>query len=80
LLENNDYAAIISDMGRKEGPQEGYVLLDKIRKDGNKTPFFIYAGSNSTEHKQMAKSRGAQGTTNRADELYKIVMDQITNI
>lgn len=79
LLENNDYAAIISDMGRKEGPQEGYVLLDKIRKDGNKTPFFIYAGSNATEHKQMAKSKGAQGTTNRADELYKMVMDMVTN-
>jgi CheY-like chemotaxis protein len=77
LLEGNNYAAIISDMGRQEGPQEGYVLLDKIRKIGNKTPFFIYAGSNSPEHKQLAKERGAQGTTNRADELYKMVMDNI---
>lgn len=79
LLESNRYAAIISDMGRKEGPQEGYVLLDKIRKIGIKTPFFIYAGSNAPEHKKMAIERDAQGTTNRADELYRMVMDAITN-
>lgn len=79
LLENNNYIAIISDMGRKEGNQEGYVLLDKIRKAGDDTPFFIYAGSNAPEHKQMARDRGAQGATNRADELYKMVMDAITN-
>jgi Response regulator containing CheY-like receiver, AAA-type ATPase, and DNA-binding domains len=78
LLESNAYAAIISDMGRKEGPQEGYVLLDKIRKSGNKIPFFIYARSNAPEYKQMAKERGAQGSTDRADELYKMVMDRIT--
>jgi len=79
LLTSNDYVAIISDMGRKEGPQEGYVLLDKVKKLGIDTPFFIYAGSNAPEHKQMARDRGAQGTTNRADELYKMVMDKITN-
>jgi DNA-binding NtrC family response regulator len=77
LLENKGYSAIISDMVRKEGAQEGYVLLDKIRKMGIKTPFFIYAGSNAPEHKQLAKKRGAQGSTNRADELYKMVMDKI---
>jgi CheY-like chemotaxis protein len=79
LLTSNDYVAIISDMGRKEGAQEGYVLLDKVRKSGIDTPFFIYAGSNAPEHKQMARERGAQGSTNRADELYKMVMDRITN-
>lgn len=74
MLNNNKYAAIISDMGRKEGPQEGYVLLDYIRKSGDKTPFFIYAGSNAPEHKKMAKERGAQGSTNRAQELFEMVL------
>ena len=78
LIENNEYVAIISDMGRKEGPQEGYRLLEQVRDSGNDVPFFIYAGSRSPEHKKMAKERGAQGTTNRADELYKMVMDTIT--
>lgn len=79
LIENNEYVAIISDMGRKEGPQEGYNLLQQLRESGHKVPYFIYAGSRSTEHKKMAKERGAQGTTNRADELYKMVMDRITD-
>lgn len=77
LIHNNDYVAIISDMGRKEGPQEGYKLLEQIRNLGNNVPFFIYAGSNAPEHKKMARERGAQGTTNRADELYKMVMNTI---
>ncbi|MBO6606253.1 response regulator [Psychroserpens sp.] len=77
LIRNNDYVAIISDMGRKEGPKEGYKLLDAIRESGNKTPFFIYAGSRSEEHNRMTKQRGGQGTTNRADELYEMVMNSI---
>ncbi len=31
LLKTNNFSAIISDMGRKEGAQEGYVLLEKLR-------------------------------------------------
>lgn len=37
-LSTQHFAAVISDMGRKEGPQEGYVLLDAMRKGGDKTP------------------------------------------
>jgi DNA-binding NtrC family response regulator len=76
-LKSNKYAAIISDMGRKEGPQEGYVLLKKLRNAGDMTPFFIYAGSNAPEHKRMAKQKGAQGSTNRAQELFRLVMNAI---
>jgi len=79
MLRNNEYAAIISDMGRKEGEQEGYVLLDSIRKSGNKTPFFIYSGSDSPEYRAKAKSKGAQGSTNQAQELYQMVMKILGN-
>ncbi len=79
LLKTNKFAAIISDMGRKEGAQEGYVLLEKIRAMGDKTPFMIYAGSNLPEHKKMARERGAIGSTNRAEELFQTVMTAITN-
>lgn len=79
LLKTNKFAAIISDMGRKEGPQEGYVLLDKLRTMGDKTPFMIYAASNLPEHKKMARERGAIGSTNRAEELFQTVMSTITN-
>lgn len=78
-LKNNKYAAIISDMGRKEGPQEGYVLLEKLRSVGDTTPFVIYAGSNLPEHKRQAREKGAVGSTNRADELFQLVMTAISN-
>jgi len=79
LLKIYKFAAIISDMGRKEGPQEGYVLLEKLRAMGDKTPFMIYAASNLPEHKKMARERGAIGATNRANELFQTVMGAITN-
>ncbi|WP_295625821.1 PleD family two-component system response regulator [uncultured Nitrosomonas sp.] len=77
ILKTNKFAVIISDMGRKEGPQEGYVLLDKLRSLGDTTPFVIYAGSNLPEHKRQAKKHGAIGSTNRADELFPLVMEII---
>jgi len=73
LLKSKTYAAIVSDMGRKEGPQEGYVLLKALRQTDDSTPFFIYSSSNKPEHKEMARERGAQGATNRADELIDLV-------
>lgn len=72
-LRSNKYAAIISDMGRKEGPSEGYVLLEKLRSNNDTTPFFIYAGSNLPEHKREAKKKGAQGCTNNAQELFSLI-------
>lgn len=59
-LSSNRFAAIISDMGRNEGPREGYVLLEAVRATDRATPFFIYAGSNSPAHKREAVTRGAQ--------------------
>jgi CheY-like chemotaxis protein len=80
ILNNSRFAAIISDMGRKEGLQEGYVLLEKIRKSGDKTPFFIYAGSNAPEHRRMALEKGAQGSTNNAQELFELVTSKLPNV
>lgn len=77
MLQNNTFSAIISDMGRREGPREGYNLLDAIRKQGDKTPFFIYAGSNKPEHKREAIQHGGQGSTNDPQELFKMVTSAI---
>lgn len=78
-LQHNKVATIISDMGRQEGPSEGYVLLEALRNQGDKTPFFIYAGSNLPEHKKEAIKRGAQGSTNNAQELFSMVTKAIIN-
>lgn len=73
ILSRERFGAIISDMGRKEGDREGYVLLDSIRQKGNYTPFFIYAGSNAPKHKREAEVHGGQGSTNDPQELFSMV-------
>ena len=73
LLSQKKYVAIISDMGRVEGPREGYVLLKEVRKKNTTIPYFIYAGSNLPEHKREAEEKGAQGSTNRSSELIELI-------
>ena len=75
ILERQRFGAVISDMGRREGPLEGYHLLQALRERDAETPFFIYAGSRAPEHVREAAERGAQGTTNVASEL----IDMVTN-
>jgi CheY-like chemotaxis protein len=78
-LNSSRYGAIISDMGRLEGPREGYRLLDAVRAFDTIIPFFIYAGSNAPEHKREAAEHGAQGSTNRANELVDMVTHALSS-
>ncbi len=73
ILSTRRFAAVISDMGRREGPREGYKLLEALRGTDKATPFFIYAGLNAPEHRREAALRGAQGSTNMAAELVEMV-------
>ena len=73
ILSNRKFGIIISDMGRREGPREGYVLLDELRGRGDPTPFIIYSGSNAENHKKEAERHGAQGSTNDPKELLALV-------
>ena len=72
-LERNRYAAVISDMGRREGSREGYVLLDRLRQQDERTPLFFYVSSNAPEHKRETREHGGQGCTNNAQELFEMV-------
>ncbi|MBR0735409.1 TIR domain-containing protein [Bradyrhizobium liaoningense] len=76
-LRKTQFDAIISDMGRPPDAQAGYTLLNSLRSSGNLTPFFIYAGSNSPEHLRLALSKGAQGSTNRANILINEVLTSL---
>jgi len=79
LLNDNKYIAIISDMKREEGDEEGYVLLEEIRKMHINTPFFIYTHSASQEDLKTTYKKGGQGITDRPDKLYEMVMNKIGN-
>ena len=72
-LAPNRYAAIISDMARREGPREGYVLLDRLRQQGDQTPLFFYASSSAPEHRRETREHGGQGCANNAQELFEMV-------
>jgi CheY-like chemotaxis protein len=71
-IRDQRFDLIISDMGRPPDSQAGYTLLDNLRRQGNSTPFIIYAGSRSPEHQAEARRRGAQGCTNSPNELISI--------
>lgn len=78
-LSSQRYSLVISDMGRREGPREGYALLDKMRGVGDGTPLIFYASSASIEHRRKTKEHGGQGCTNSAQELYQMVVDICTS-
>jgi DNA-binding NtrC family response regulator len=71
LLERNRYSAVISDMGRKEGPREGLHLLDRMRAQGDQTPFFIFAGLKAPELQDEALIHDAELSTNDWLELLR---------
>jgi DNA-binding NtrC family response regulator len=76
-LSERNFGAVISDMGRREGPREGYVLLDAMRSRRDETPLFFYAGSNAPEHKQETYRHGGQGCTNDGQELFEMVTNAV---
>jgi CheY-like chemotaxis protein len=76
--QRQSYDLIISDMGRPPDSRAGYTLLDKLRSDGNKTPFVIYASSRAPEHVREAIQHGATGCTNSPQELLEIVTRALT--
>jgi CheY-like chemotaxis protein len=77
ILSNHSFGAVISDMWRREGPREGYVLLDAMRSRGDETPLFFYASSNAPEHKRETYEHGGQGCTNDGQELFEMVTNVI---
>ncbi|MGO9740048.1 MAG: response regulator [Roseiarcus sp.] len=76
-LSSQSFGAVISDMGRREGPREGYALLDTMRARGDDTPLFFYSGSNAPEHKRETREHGGQGCTNDGQELFEMVTKAI---
>ncbi|MBR6095605.1 MAG: response regulator [Oscillospiraceae bacterium] len=74
LMKTHEFALIISDMGRKEGPEAGYVLLEQVRALDKTIPFLFYAGSRKPDHIAKSIRRGAQYCTNDPAELIQLVL------
>lgn len=77
-IQRRSYDLIISDMGRPPDSRAGYTLLDRLRANGNTTPFVIYSGSRAPEHVSEARQHGAIGATNSPQELVTMVTRALT--
>lgn len=73
-ISRKRFDIIISDMGRPPDSRAGYTLLDKLRADGDTTPFIIYASSRAPRHVAESRQHGAIGCTNNANELFRMVL------
>lgn len=75
-IKASNYDAIISDMGRGNDGQAGFTLLEKLKAElnGQMPPFIIYAAKQSNED---TIKRGGFGSTNKAQELFQIVINAL---
>ena len=80
LLAGNTCNLVITDMGRKEGPLEGYVLLDAMRDSDDGTPLLVYSGSRRPEHVQKVLDHGGQGATNDPAELLELAIKHLQHL
>ena len=78
-IDEQDFDLIISDMGRRPDRYAGYTLLDALRSRGDRTPFIIYMDRSTPELQAEARNKGAQGLTNRPNELFQLVLSTIYN-
>lgn len=76
-LAAHHYDAVISDMGRPEGPRAGYDLLDRLRAQKVDVPFIIYSSTNTPAQQHEAITRGAFGSSNKVAELIELVANAI---
>jgi CheY-like chemotaxis protein len=68
-MQHRKFDLVISDMGRGTNMRAGYELLAAIRQTRPDLPFLIFAGSDTPEHRRVAKDNGAQLSTNDMLEL-----------
>ena len=71
-LRTNVYDLVISDMRRGSAPDEGLVLLEKMRKIGFPQRVVFYVG---TADPEKGRPAGSFGITDRPDELLHLIMD-----
>lgn len=72
FLKVNEYALIISDIGRKGRKNEGLLFHKELVQRGVKTPLVFYIGNHSPKH---GVPPFAFGITNLTSELFHLVMD-----
>lgn len=78
-MKHDKFSLVISDMARKEGSQEGYALLESVRKIDEKIPYIIFSSADKEECIEETLNRGGQGYTNNSNELIDLVIKNLLN-
>lgn len=75
------FNVVISDLGRKTSEAydryAGFRLLEEIRKANINIPVIIYTGASRPEYQAKTKNLGGFGMTNKAQELFRLVIEAI---
>lgn len=74
LLAMYEYEAVISDMGRTEGPLAGIKLVQEMRTRGDPTPFVVYTIVPSEAQRSLVAESGGQAVAVTSAELYDAVL------
>jgi CheY-like chemotaxis protein len=74
-LRADRYDVIITDIERSGGPDEGLVLLAKVREGGNRVPVFVYTGKVTDDDRIRYRNLGANESTASPSALFKLVAD-----
>lgn len=86
VLETNDavsaalqsaYDVIISDMQRGNDPFAGLDLVRRLRNNGIRVPYIIYAAKAEQSARTAAERAGAFGCTNNPEELVTLVKEAV---
>jgi CheY-like chemotaxis protein len=76
-MKRRRFDLVISDMGRGLDMRAGYDLLDKVRANDRKLPFFIFSSDDKPEYRKEAEARGAQLSTNDMIELIDMTVQTL---
>ena len=78
LLTMYQYQVVISDMGRHGDPLAGLKLLQSIRENGHKTPFYLYTYVESEGVISAIDEAGGQAVVIDSDSLYRFVLSHFS--
>jgi len=67
------YDLVISDIGREQGSETGWDLLDVIRKESSQIPFLFYTSGIDDQLRARATAKGATAVTEDPQELSRLI-------
>ncbi|MCF2910593.1 winged helix-turn-helix domain-containing protein [Pseudoalteromonas sp. DL2-H2.2] len=78
LMQMYEYTLIISDMGRGQEPLAGLKLLQQLRSQGDRTPFYFYTLIDNQDMLEVIADSGGQGVATERPQLYGQILSHFS--